>query len=109
MNNCFSKFTIQIWICRRSVCELGWTSAHYPGSKHKGPEGYTPINKTVGGGGGGVWMDTDQALRGRAVYARMLVRQQLVQFQVDCGASPNILRLKYAEGECDSCLQTLVI
>ena len=54
MNNCFSKFTIQIWICRRSVCELGWTSAHYPGSKHKGPEGYTPINKTVGRGRRGV-------------------------------------------------------
>ena len=54
-------------------------------------------------------MDTDQALRGRAVYARMLVRQQLVQFQVDCGASANILRLKYAEGEHDLCLQTLVM
>ena len=48
MNNCFSKFTIQIWICSRSVCGLGWTSAHYPGGKHKGPEGYTPIDKTVG-------------------------------------------------------------
>ena len=60
-------------------------------------------------GGGGVRMDTDQALRGRAVYARMLVRQQPVQFQVDCSASPNILPLKYAEGERDSCLQTLVM
>ena len=38
-----------------------------------------------------------QALRGRAVYARMLVRQQPVQFQVDCGASANILPLTYAE------------
>ena len=38
------------------------------------------------------------------MYARMLVRQQLVQFQVDCGASANILSLKYAEGEeLDSC------
>ena len=51
-----------------------------------------------------------QALRGRAVYARMLVRQQPVQFQVDCGASANILPLKYAEGEeLDSCSQTLVM
>ena len=51
-----------------------------------------------------------QALRGRAVYARMLVRQQPVQFQVDCGASANILPLKYAEGEeLDSCWQTLVM
>ena len=51
-----------------------------------------------------------QALRGRAVYARMLVRQQPVQFQVDCGASANILPLRYAEGEeLDSCSQTLVM
>ena len=51
-----------------------------------------------------------QALRGRAVYARMLVRQQPMQFQVDCGASANILPLRYAEGEeLDSCSQTLVI
>ena len=51
-----------------------------------------------------------QALRGRAVYARMLVRQQPVQFQVDCGASANILPLRYAEGEeLDSCSQMLVM
>ena len=51
-----------------------------------------------------------QALRGRAVYARMLVRQQPVQFQVDCGASANISPLRYAEGEeLDSCSQTLVM
>ena len=44
------------------------------------------------------------------MYARMLVRQQPVQFQVDCGASANILPLKYAEGEeLDSCSQTLVM
>ena len=44
------------------------------------------------------------------MYARMLVREQLVQFQVDCGASANILHLKYAEGEeFDSCSQTLVM
>ena len=51
-----------------------------------------------------------QALRGRAVYARMLVRQQPVQFQVDYGARANVLPLKYAEGEkLDSCSQTLVM
>ena len=51
-----------------------------------------------------------QALRGRAVYARMLVREQPVQFQVDCAASANILPLKYAEGEeFDSCSQMLVM
>ena len=44
------------------------------------------------------------------MYARMLVRQQPVQFQVDCGASANILPLRYAEGEeLDSCSQTLVM
>ena len=33
-----------------------------------------------------------------------------MQFQVDCGASTNILPLKYAEGEeLDSCSQTLVM
>ena len=33
-----------------------------------------------------------------------------MQFQVDCGASANILPLKYAEGEeFDSCSQTLVM
>ena len=44
------------------------------------------------------------------MYARMLVREQPVQFQVDCGASTNILPLKYAEGEeFDSCSQTPLI
>ena len=44
------------------------------------------------------------------MYLRMLVRKQPVQFQVDCGASVNILPLKYAEGEeLDSCLQTPVM
>ena len=32
-----------------------------------------------------------QAVKGRAVYAKMLVRQEPIQFQVDCGASANIL------------------
>ena len=51
-----------------------------------------------------------QALRGRAVYAKMLVGQQPVQFQVDCGASANVLRLKYVEGEeLESCSKTLVM
>ncbi|CAH3146409.1 unnamed protein product, partial [Porites lobata] len=40
----------------------------------------------------------------------MLVREQPVQFQVDCAASANILPLKYAEGEeFDSCSQMLVM
>ena len=44
------------------------------------------------------------------MYSRKLVRKQPVQFQVDCGASVNILPLKYAEGEeLDSCLQTPVM
>ena len=44
------------------------------------------------------------------MYARMLVRQQPMQFQVDCGASANILPLRYAEGEeLDSCSQMLVM
>ena len=38
-----------------------------------------------------------QAVKGRAVYAKMLVRQEPVQFQVDCGASSNILPCKHVE------------
>ena len=53
-----------------------------------------------------------QALRGRAVFARMLVRQQPVQIQVDRGAGANILPLNYmyAKGEkLESCSRTLVM
>ena len=37
-----------------------------------------------------------QAVKERAVFAKMLLKQQPVQFQIDCGASANILPLKYA-------------
>ena len=48
-----------------------------------------------------------QAVNERAVFAKMLVKQQLVQFQIDCGANANILPLRYAEGTL--CSQTLVM
>ena len=40
-----------------------------------------------------------QAVNERAVFEKLLVKQQPVRFQIDCGASTNILPLKYAEGE----------
>ena len=46
-----------------------------------------------------------QAVKERAVSAKILVKQQPIQIQIDCGVSANILLLKYAEGEC---LQRLV-
>ena len=46
----------------------------------------------------------------RAVFENILVKQQLVRFQIDCGASVSILPLKYAEGEeLAPCSQTLVM
>ena len=49
-------------------------------------------------------------MKERAVFANMLVKQQPVRFQIDCGASANILLLKYAEGkELAPCSQTLVM
>ena len=51
-----------------------------------------------------------QAVNERAVFAKMLVKQQPVRFQIDCGASANILPLKYAEGEeLAPCSQALVM
>ena len=51
-----------------------------------------------------------QAVKERAVFAEMLIKQQPVRFQIDCGASANILPLKYAEGEeLAPCSQTLVM
>ena len=51
-----------------------------------------------------------QAVRERAVFAEMLVKQQPKRFQIDRGASANILPLRYAEGEeLATCLQTLVM
>ena len=55
-NGCFLSWCSMLLIAsgssRKNVCGLGWTSVHYP-SKHKGPKAYTPIDKTVGRGGGG--------------------------------------------------------
>ena len=51
-----------------------------------------------------------QAVKERAVFAKMLVKQQPIQFQIDCGAYANILLLKYAEDEeLAPCSQTLVM
>ena len=48
------------------------------------------------------------AVRERAVFAEILVKQQPIRFQIDCGASANILPLRYAEGD-ERCSQTLVM
>ena len=51
-----------------------------------------------------------QAVKERAVFAEMLVKQRPIRFQIDCGASANILPLRYAEGEeLAPCSQTLVM
>ena len=51
-----------------------------------------------------------QAVKGRAAYAKMLVRQEPVQLQVDCGASANILPSKHVEDvELSPCSQSLVM
>ena len=38
-----------------------------------------------------------QAMKDKAVFAEILVRQKPVRFQIDCGASANILPSKYVE------------
>ena len=51
-----------------------------------------------------------QAVKERAVFSKMLVKQQPIRFQIDCGASANILPLKYAKDEeLAPCSQTLVM
>ena len=51
-----------------------------------------------------------QVVKEMAVTLKMLVKQKLVPFQIDYGASVNILLLKYAGGEeLVPCLQTLVM
>ena len=52
-----------------------------------------------------------QAVRERAVFAEMLVKQQPIRFQIHCGASANILPLRSdAESEeLAPCSQTLVM
>jgi hypothetical protein len=51
-----------------------------------------------------------QAMKDKAVFAEMLVQQKPVRFQVDCGASANILPYKHA-GNVDlaPCSQSLVM
>ena len=49
-------------------------------------------------------------MKDRAVFAKILVKQQPVHFQIDCGANVNMLPLKYADGEkLTLCSQTLVM
>ena len=51
-----------------------------------------------------------QAMKDKAVFAKMLDRQEQIKFQVDCGACANILPLKCAEGEeLTPCSETLVM
>ena len=51
-----------------------------------------------------------QAVKERAVCAKMFVRQQSLQFQVDCGANANILPRKHVEDvELSPCSQSLVM
>ena len=49
-------------------------------------------------------------MKDKAVFAEMLVRQKPVRFQIDCGASANILPSKYAEDvDLEPCSQSLVM
>ena len=44
------------------------------------------------------------------MFAKMLVNQRPVRFQIDCGASANILPSKFVEGkELSSCSQSLAM
>ena len=51
-----------------------------------------------------------QAMMDKAVFAEMLVQQKPVRFQIDCGASANILPSKYVEDmDLEPCSQSLVM
>ncbi|KAL9954928.1 hypothetical protein ACROYT_G042516 [Oculina patagonica] len=51
-----------------------------------------------------------QAMKDKAVFAEMLVQQKPVKFQVDCGASANILPYKHVGGvDLAPCSQSLVM
>ena len=51
-----------------------------------------------------------QAMKDKAVFAEMLVQQKPVRFQIDCGASANILPCKYVEDvDLEPCSQSLVM
>ncbi|PFX31310.1 Enzymatic polyprotein [Stylophora pistillata] len=50
-----------------------------------------------------------QAMKDKAVFVKMLVQQKPVRFQVDCGASANILPYKHVENvDLAPCSQSLV-
>ena len=51
-----------------------------------------------------------QAMKDKGVFAEMLVQQKPVRFQIDCGASANILSSKYVEDvDLEPCSQSLVM
>ena len=51
-----------------------------------------------------------QAMMDKAVFAEMLVQQKPVRFQIDCGASANILPSKYVEDmDLEPCSESLVM
>ena len=51
-----------------------------------------------------------QAMKEKAVFAETLVQQKPVRFQIDCGASANILPCKYMEDvDLEPCCQSLVM
>ena len=50
------------------------------------------------------------AMKDKAVFAEMLVQQKPVRFQVDCGASANVLPCKHVEiMDLEPCSQSLVM
>ena len=51
-----------------------------------------------------------QAVMDKTVFAEMLVQQKPVRFQIDCGASANILPPKYLKTvDIEPCFQSLVM
>jgi hypothetical protein len=51
-----------------------------------------------------------QAMQEKAVFARLQVDNKAVKFQIDCGASANVLPLKFAKDvELTPCTKTLVM
>ncbi|CAB3981730.1 Hypothetical predicted protein [Paramuricea clavata] len=51
-----------------------------------------------------------QAVREKAVFAKMHINNKAIKFQIDCGASANILPLKFAKDvELTPCTKTLVM
>ena len=51
-----------------------------------------------------------QAMKDKAVFAQMLVQQKPVRFQIDCGASANIVPCKHVKGvDLEPCSQSLIM